>query len=199
MEKICATCKQNESLSYVPYCCDCYRTYMRDYMRRRNETPHHDCPNCDAVVWGKVKKYCSKSCQRDAHYKRSRERTRLNQVDRDCFNCGQAFRTKRLSDRCCSKRCCDRASLLQRYGLTPSSFLEMLERQGGKCGICQEEFGLKGPQIDHVHPNNHDVRGILCTSCNLLVGHAKDDLGRLHRAGTYMARHELDLRDLCAA
>lgn len=32
------------------------------------------------------------------------------------------------------------------------------------------------------------VRGVLCNNCNLLLGHAKEDVNRLHKAIVYLAQ-----------
>lgn len=39
--------------------------------------------------------------------------------------------------------------------------------------------------IDHDHQSGV-VRGVLCHSCNLALGHAKDDPGRLRALATYV-------------
>jgi len=39
--------------------------------------------------------------------------------------------------------------------------------------------------IDHDH-DTKSVRGLLCTACNLLLGHAIDDISRLSRAVVYL-------------
>jgi hypothetical protein len=73
-------------------------------------------------------------------------------------------------------------------------FLEMLEAQDGKCRICAVELNSRSGQcIDHDHrhcPGNFScgecIRGILCKSCNTLLGFAKDDVARLQAAIDYL-------------
>jgi hypothetical protein len=69
-----------------------------------------------------------------------------------------------------------RASRLRRYyGLTQEQYDEMLERQGGTCGICHTPPPEgKAFHIDHDHaccPGQRTcgdcVRGLLCARCNL--------------------------------
>lgn len=48
---------------------------------------------------------------------------------------------------------------------------QLYEAQGGVCGSCQE---LKELVVDHCHDTGK-VRGLICSSCNLAIGHIKDD------------------------
>lgn len=52
------------------------------------------------------------------------------------------------------------------YGLTDSEYVIMLSNQGGHCATCPETERLV---IDHNHRTN-EVRGILCDSCNTVLG-----------------------------
>lgn len=72
-----------------------------------------------------------------------------------------------------------------RYGVTTSDLDAMLLSQNFKCPICTEPLtfnGTKGrdlPVVDHCH-SSKNVRGLLCTPCNLALGYLKDspDNGR---------------------
>lgn len=74
-----------------------------------------------------------------------------------------------------------RVQLLRRYNLTPERYNEMLDRQGGQCGICQRPNNglVKSFCIDHDHrccPEQRRscgscVRGLLCGGCNGLLGY----------------------------
>jgi hypothetical protein len=80
---------------------------------------------------------------------------------------------------------------LRAYRLNNDSFLELFQKQGGRCGICKEEILLEdyakpaGWVIDHDHETNH-VRGFLCRSCNLLLGASKDNEHNLLSAIEYL-------------
>ncbi len=78
----------------------------------------------------------------------------------------------------------------QQYGISIDTLKEMVEVQGGKCAICQREFGIwqQGPQVDHCHRTGR-VRGILCTNCNIGLGRFKDLPDILRRAADYLENH----------
>lgn len=64
----------------------------------------------------------------------------------------------------------------------------LMESQGRACAICRtQEWGAKGPQVDHCHTNGH-VRGLLCNNCNNGLGRFKDDPARLLAAAAYLKR-----------
>lgn len=84
-------------------------------------------------------------------------------------------------------------NLRNRYGVTLAQFEFLLDSQEYACAICGMELNAdlayKGqstkPIVDHCHETG-DVRGILCNGCNLIIGHAKDDIDRLSRAIVYL-------------
>ncbi len=85
---------------------------------------------------------------------------------------------------------CERSrALWTKYGVTLKDYDSMFEKQGGKCKICGTvEVGCKGHgrfSVDHDHKTNK-VRGLLCQSCNLLLGDAKDDIRILKSAIQYL-------------
>lgn len=58
----------------------------------------------------------------------------------------------------------------------------ILESQNSLCAIC----GKGGPLVvDHDHADN-TVRGLLCNSCNLMLGHAADNTATLTSAVKYL-------------
>ena len=79
-----------------------------------------------------------------------------------------------------------------RYNLTQIEYLEMLDRQSNRCCICNIEFKSKPttskPYVDHDH-NSGLVRGLLCHSCNLVLGYCKDDEKILINAIEYLEKH----------
>lgn len=71
----------------------------------------------------------------------------------------------------------------RKFGITHDDYEQMIKNQGGLCGICGKPPapGSRGLVVDHCHETG-EVRGLLCTHCNLLLGHAKDDPEVLRRA-----------------
>lgn len=59
---------------------------------------------------------------------------------------------------------------LRRYDITLDQYHAMAERQDFSCAICRSEEKLV---IDHCHSSGK-VRGLLCSSCNKMLGNAKD-------------------------
>ncbi len=72
--------------------------------------------------------------------------------------------------------------LKYKYGLTIQDYDELLDTQGGVCAICSSEAKLV---VDHDHATD-EVRGLLCHSCNLALGHLQDDPKRIQRMLEYL-------------
>lgn len=76
---------------------------------------------------------------------------------------------------------------LKKYGLTPEGKTGLCEKQNNKCKICLNNFlNSRDTHVDHDHTTGV-IRGILCSSCNLLLGHAKDNKDILKSAIKYLA------------
>jgi hypothetical protein len=79
--------------------------------------------------------------------------------------------------------------LVKAYGITVSDFLTMLKKQNHKCGVCGTELMVdKSTCVDHCHTTGA-VRGIVCTNCNLLLGHSKDSIEILKSAQKYLQKY----------
>ncbi len=80
---------------------------------------------------------------------------------------------------------------MKQYGLTIEAYNSLLAKQGGRCAICHEfetatnQYGIKSLAVDHDHATGQ-VRGLLCSNCNQLIGRAKDNLGVLESAANYI-------------
>lgn len=90
---------------------------------------------------------------------------------------------------------CALCDSLQRYQLTAKDYLEMLDRQGGVCWICQTDTpgGTGRWHVDHNHaccdklPTCGECnRALLCSQCNTGLGLFKDDSNILRRAADYL-------------
>jgi hypothetical protein len=79
-------------------------------------------------------------------------------------------------------------SLKHQYGITQEDYQRMLNEQDHKCKICSkpaEECTRGILDVDHCHYTG-EVRGLLCTDCNNLLGRAKDNIGTLRSAIEYL-------------
>lgn len=74
---------------------------------------------------------------------------------------------------------------LRRYGLTFAGYSALILDQLGLCAACN----LAAPdlEVDHCHETGR-VRGLLCRNCNSALGHARDDVDRLHALIRYLTR-----------
>jgi hypothetical protein len=73
------------------------------------------------------------------------------------------------------------------YGLTMKDFESLFLKQGSMCPIClcKSPEGKNPWHVDHDHKTGQ-VRGILCSPCNLMLGHAKDNPQTLRAAIVYL-------------
>lgn len=86
---------------------------------------------------------------------------------------------------------------LENYGLTTESYNSLVEKQNGKCAICKiKDFGGVSNTgnkyelvVDHCHTTG-EVRGLLCSSCNKMLGMFKDDPNTMVSAIEYLAKSQ---------
>lgn len=86
------------------------------------------------------------------------------------------------------------AQHLSRYGITLEDKEALLAAQGGVCAACgRDESKGHGWTTDHDHrccPGNKScgkcIRAILCTNCNLALGHVGDSIERLEALVEYL-------------
>jgi hypothetical protein len=78
-------------------------------------------------------------------------------------------------------------AIKQRYGLTKEQYNEMFMKQDGKCAICKKHQTelTKSLCVDHDHKTGA-VRGLLCYSCNTILGQADDNIVLLQAAINYL-------------
>lgn len=78
------------------------------------------------------------------------------------------------------------ARIKRTYGIDADTYHELLRLQGGKCFICQRATGKsKRLSVDHDHRSG-EVRGLLCSTCNNVLGHVRDDPAAFRRAHDYL-------------
>lgn len=93
-----------------------------------------------------------------------------------------------------------KSNLIRLYKLTPEMYTAMLRKQDYKCLSCSDVFSGKTNgkargtfAVDHDHgccPGQKScgkcVRGLLCYSCNCILGLAKDSIEKLSHCISYL-------------
>ena len=81
------------------------------------------------------------------------------------------------------------AKLKYRYNLTIDQYNDLILTQHNRCAICNIFFDGETRNttvhVDHDH-NSNKVRGLLCNTCNVTIGSAKEDITILLNAITYL-------------
>ncbi len=85
---------------------------------------------------------------------------------------------------------CERShwrNVKRKYGITKEQYEQLLSLQNGRCAICGKEKQTSGKRlgIDHCH-NSALVRGILCESCNALLGSIEAREDWMSKAQNYL-------------
>ena len=86
------------------------------------------------------------------------------------------------------KECASDKQREMKYGLSRAQYDRMLRRQGGQCAVCSNASGDINLVVDHSH-HTGKVRGILCRSCNTMLGLAGDRTETLKSAIRYIRKH----------
>jgi hypothetical protein len=87
---------------------------------------------------------------------------------------------------------------LKLLGWTLDLFNKTLIEQDNKCAICEKEVNLSKVQnssracADHLHVDPPVPRGILCTICNAMIGHALENPRILRAAASYIEKFSLE-------
>ena len=92
----------------------------------------------------------------------------------------------------CLKQVNKEGKLRHLYGLSIGEFEKKLVEQDNKCGCCGDEFEFEGkkskaPCVDHDH-KTLQVRDILCSRCNIALGHIKDCAKRAAKLLEYLLK-----------
>lgn len=79
-------------------------------------------------------------------------------------------------------------NLIKNHGITEEAYDALYESQQGCCKICGSRSMDKIRDVlavDHDHVTGR-IRGLLCSNCNMLLGHAKDNTTTLLKAIQYL-------------
>jgi hypothetical protein len=95
-----------------------------------------------------------------------------------------------------------RSLLKKKYDLTLEEYDLLFEQQDGKCAICGKEETakhhngtLRSLAVDHNHDTNQ-IRGLLCSKCNLGIGHFDEDIYLFDKIINYLLEYEITQDDI---
>jgi|TARA_R110001632_G_C11115291_1_gene392958 hypothetical protein len=88
------------------------------------------------------------------------------------------------------------SKLKYKYGITLNDYNTMLKSQAASCAICGTKDPGRGEKlyVDHCH-RSKKVRGLLCLTCNIGLGHFKDNTSLLITAANYLDNHRIQEYD----
>ena len=122
-------------------------------------------------------KVCARSIARSDYENNTAARKETNRRYRERPEVRRKFRDSRLN---------------KKYGVGLTEYSLMLAGQGGGCAICRtKDNGTRGRElpVDHDHETGK-VRGILCDTCNRVLGLFGDDPVVIRRAIAYLEHWE---------
>lgn len=136
-------------------------------------------------TWGgKPQRFCSKKCSTAARL----QRVRSTPEGLAAHNAYMRSKQPEYSDRQ------HRGNVAKRYGVAKDWYDKKLEEQGGVCAICfkpetvvHKSGKTRRLTVDHNHETN-EVRDLLCSACNFIVGLAVEDHTILDKAALYVLR-----------
>jgi len=109
---------------------------------------------------------------------------------RTCATCGELFDPTSYQQKYCCKTCkrkVDKRRAKIRHGPTIEAYDWMLKNQNNRCAICGKHQSEMKRQfaVDRDHDTG-EIRGLLCTRCNLVLGQVKDNPDILRKAIDYL-------------
>lgn len=141
------------------------------------------CSKCDSLLDGASKSYCKACNAKYYREKRAQNREANNAYQREYR------KTIPTEQRRANRR---RYGLKYNYNLTVEEYEAMYEKQERCCAICKDELPMHGKNVhvDHCHESGN-VRGILCTRCNVGIGQLRHDPQIIEAAITYLTKVEV--------
>jgi hypothetical protein len=126
---------------------------------------------------------------RPTRYREKRPQYERNRKCRDCVN--KRKREERKAKPPTPEQEL-RWRMREKYGLELEEYEVLVAAQNGLCAICKNPpFESTGRlSVDHHHETGK-TRGLLCATCNLGLGHFKDDPIRLMAAIQYLGEHDV--------
>ena len=145
-----------------------------------------------------------KRCSKCKHYLNKSQFSKYkNNLAKECKRCRKKLTQNNKENTLEQKRNTTQSRsnyLYNTYGITSKEYTEMEREQDNKCAICLKEETVldvnnkaKRLCVDHDHITG-DVRGLLCSRCNLGIGYLMSDEGTdiLLNAISYIEIHNLE-------
>lgn len=76
----------------------------------------------------------------------------------------------------------------KQMGFNPDIVETFIASRPGICEICGEKGNARALSVDHCHKTNQ-LRGLLCSQCNVGLGYFKDNPTLLRKAAEYLESH----------
>lgn len=149
-----------------------YREYMREWKKKNGEK-----------IKGYAKKRYPKIKEKKAKYNKEwREKNREHVVE--------YYTEKNKTDK--AKDGKYQSKIKKNFGLSLDEYNKMFEAQNGRCKICdrhQSEFNYR-LGVDHNHTTGQ-IRGLLCKSCNSVIGYINDDSNIAKKMAEYLDEYNI--------
>ena len=75
-----------------------------------------------------------------------------------------------------------------KYNMSITDYNNLCNEQHNKCAICFGPPTRNNFSVDHSHRTDQ-IRGLLCDTCNLMLGHSEDSVLLLQKAIHYLERY----------
>jgi len=207
LTKICRVCKEVKSLSAFGVdrskkdnintrCLVCHNKACRQTRQdiKVGKTVLHLRP----VAIDKTKRWCTTCKDVKPLTEFSKANTRIDGYNDNCKSCNSlsykksAINLKQNNIALFKHKSCMRA-LKTDYGITEIEFQAIMNDQKGCCAICGIDFSelQRRADVDLCHITKQ-IRGLLCSDCNILLGKAKEDRNILFNAVTYLDSREYE-------
>lgn len=195
--KVCARCSiRKEGASFHKrgnrlgtYCKDCVQVRSRKRHERNSSRSSYPaeilCKKCDAIRPAS-----------EFHKNRTRHTGRALYC-KACDSDARKIYAKEWRDAHPRYMAANRRKKL--YGLEETEYLNILAAQGGVCAICKSPPDAKRSlSVDHEKTPGHnpkiarskdDVRGLLCSACNLALGFLRDNPLLCRLSAEYLERY----------
>ncbi len=126
----------------------------------------------------------------DSQFRMTKQKNRNPRLSSWCIPCTNNYNAKYYTE---NKSDIDyynkNAFFTKKYGMTVEEVDYQISVRDNKCDICGQESDhrFKKLNVDHCHETNV-VRGLLCFSCNVMIGQSKDNPEVLRKAADYLEK-----------